>query len=108
MASPDRFDALAASCARRLPATPSSFAQDSADSVDFSADLHALLAAVRDSDPRFAFDREGRPGALAAIRQALPVIEAELFDAVMEDVACELAAAQEALYRVALAARSKT
>lgn len=104
MAASDALDALAASCARRLPNGTSSFSDDS---NVFSPELDALLTAVRDSDARFAFDREGRPGALAAIRQALPVIEAELFDAVMEDVACELAAVQEALYRVALAARQR-
>lgn len=103
MASSDELTTLAAGCVRRLPASPSTFADDNAG---LQPDLETLVAAVRDSDARFAFDRDGRPGALAAIRQALPVIEAELFDAVMEDVACELAAVQEALYRVALAART--
>ena len=43
------------------------------------------LALVRASDPKFFFDREGRPGALAAIRGALPSIQRELLDAVIED-----------------------
>ena len=37
------------------------------------------------SDAKFAFDREGRPGAIAAIRGALPMMERDLFDAVIED-----------------------
>lgn len=63
----------------------------------------ALLAAVRGSSPRFAFDRDGRPGAIDAIREALPAMEREVFEAVLEDHACELAAVQEALYQYAVA-----
>ena len=36
------------------------------------------LEAVRGTDARFVYDREGRPGAIAAIRGALPAIEREL------------------------------
>jgi hypothetical protein len=92
---------LAAACARRLPRTPSSFHDDQ---PAFSAPFDALLAAVRQGGERFAFDLEGRPAALAAIRMALPAIEAELLDAVIEDVTCEMNARQEALYRIAIAA----
>jgi hypothetical protein len=58
---------------------------------------------VKASDPKFAFDREGRPGAIAAIREALPAMERDLFDAVIEDCECELAATREALFRIASA-----
>ena len=33
-----------------------------------------MLEAVKTSNPQFVFDREGRPGAIAAIRGALPMI----------------------------------
>jgi hypothetical protein len=63
----------------------------------------ALLHAVRKTHVRFAFDRDGRPGAVHAVREALPVMERDLFEAVLEDHACELAAVEEALYQFALA-----
>ena len=63
----------------------------------------ALLAAVRRSHQRFAFDRDGRPHAVHAVREALPMMERDLFDAVLEDHACELAAVEEALYQFARA-----
>ena len=63
----------------------------------------ALLHAVRKTHERFAFDRDGRPGAVNAVREALPMMERDLFDAVLEDQACELAAVEEALYQFALA-----
>jgi hypothetical protein len=58
------------------------------------------LEAVKNSDPKFAFDREGRPGAIAAVRGALPLMERDLFDAVIEDFECELAAYLETLFRM--------
>lgn len=58
------------------------------------------LEAVKSSDPKFTFDREGRPGAVAVVRGALPLMERELFDAVIEDFECELAAHREALLRM--------
>jgi hypothetical protein len=63
----------------------------------------ALLAAVRRAHERFAFDRDGRPHAVNAVREALPLMERDLFDAVLEDHACELAAVEEALYQFARA-----
>jgi hypothetical protein len=69
--------------------------------------LDALIGAVRDSHERFTFDVEGRPGAIAAVREALPASEAELLSAILEDVAAELAAYQEALYQVVIAARQR-
>ena len=63
----------------------------------------ALLHAVRKTHERFAFDRDGRPDAVNAVREALPVMERDLFEAVLEDHACELAAVEEALYQFALA-----
>ena len=83
--------ALASACARQFPDTPTSFAVDCAA---FQPALDRLLTAVAASDGRYAFDREGRPQALVAVRRALPAMEAELFDAILEDVACELAAVQ--------------
>jgi hypothetical protein len=68
----------------------------------------ALLHAVRAAHERFAFDRVGRPGAVHAVREALPAMEREVFDAVLDDHACELAAVEEALYQFARAlARSR-
>ena len=58
------------------------------------------LEAVKTSNPKFVFDREGRPGAIAAIRGALPMMERDLFDAVMEDCECELAATREAMFQM--------
>ena len=63
----------------------------------------ALLAAIRRSHERFGFDRDGRPQAINAVREALPMMERDLFDAVLEDHACELAAVEEALYQFARA-----
>ena|SRR5688572_6583511 len=67
------------------------------------AEYRNLLAAVAQRGARFAFDREGRPGALGAVREALPLMERDLFDAIVEDHACEVAAIEEALYQLALA-----
>ena len=58
------------------------------------------LEAVKTSNPKFVFDRDGRPGAIAAVRSALPAIERELFDAVIEDCECELAAVRETLFQM--------
>jgi hypothetical protein len=67
---------------------------------EIADDYRQLLHAIRATDARFAFDREGRPGAIDAVRGALPAIEQELFDAVIEDHACELAAIEESLFQV--------
>jgi hypothetical protein len=91
---------LAAGCARRVPAAPRAFHQDKAG---LGRSFDELLEVVRVSDPRFAFDVDGRPAAIQAIRQALPAMEAELFDAVLEDLTCEAAAREEAVYRIAIA-----
>jgi len=69
------------------------------------AEYRDLLDAVRRQDPRFAFDREGRPAAIDAVRAALPAMERDLFDAVIEDHACEIAAIEEAMYQLARACR---
>ena len=45
----------------------------------------------------------GGPDAINAVREALPMMERDLFDAVLEDHACEVAAIEEALYQFALA-----
>jgi hypothetical protein len=94
----------AAQCARAIPAGARSFNEDRAA---FGAALSELVGAVRASHERFAFDAEGRPGAIAAVREALPASEAELLGAILEDVAAELAAYQEALYQLAVAARQR-
>jgi hypothetical protein len=94
--------ALASACAGQLPATASTF---TADSEAFATAWEALLAAIARSDPGYTFDREGRPGAMTAVRHALPAMEREIFEAIIEDVTCELAAVQEALYRIAVTIR---
>jgi len=99
------LDDLLSACAARIPSTPRSFHEDRAA---LGADLDAVLTAIRDSDTRFAFDREGRPGAIAAVRHALPAMEGDLLDAILDDVACELAAYQEALYRLVVTRKTGT
>lgn len=94
--------ALASACRQQIPVTPSTFA---ADRASFGQAFDTLLAAVAASDGRYVFDRDGRPQALQAVRAALPALEAELLDAILDDVACELAATQEALYQLALTTR---
>jgi hypothetical protein len=71
-------------------------------------EYQALLDAVKRLHARYAFDRDGRPGAINAVREALPVMERDLFDAVLEDHACELAAVEEALYQLARALAQRT
>ena len=66
----------------------------------FAQAYQALLKAVSRGDARLAFDRDGRPGAIEAVRAALPAIEQDLFSAVLEDYECELAAVEEALFQV--------
>ena len=83
-----------------LPAGDSSFEDVRARAP---REYQALLHAVRKTHERFAFDRDGRPDAVNAVREALPVMERDLFEAVLEDHACELAAVAEALYQFALA-----
>jgi hypothetical protein len=98
---------LAEICASRIdPASPSF----DAALPRFETEIGQLLDALKALDARYLFDREGRPGAVAAIRGALPTLEQELFDAVMEDCQCELAATREALFQVAksMAARQNT
>ena len=75
---------------------------------DFASEYDDLLRAVRASDSCFAFDRDGRPGAIAAIREALPLMERDLFEAVLDDHACEVAAIQEALFQVMRAVVRRT
>jgi hypothetical protein len=94
---------LLAACAQQIPARPQTFEDDR---TKLAPHLDALMAAIRDSNQRFAFDRDGRPGAVTAVRHALPAMEADLFDAILEDVACELAAYQEALYQLAAFSRT--
>ena len=71
-----------------------------ADRQVIERDLQRLLDQLKTDDPRFAFDREGRPAAIAAVRAALPSIERELLDAVIEDWECEFAALREALFQM--------
>src|SRR5437867_5277163 len=63
-------------------------------------ELQRRLDAIKVTHPRFAFDREGRPAAISAVRGALPSMERELFDAVIEDCECELAATREARFQI--------
>ena len=92
----EEIRALAAVCARTLPAGAGPGGEPPAA---FTAALEALVAALS-REPRFMFDAAGRPGAVTAVRNALPPSEAELLDAILEDMAAELAAQREALYRV--------
>jgi len=94
----------AAECARAIPAEARSFDEDRSA---FETALSELVSVVRGSHERFAFDRDGRPGAIAAVREALPASEADLLSAILEDVAAELSAYQEALYQMAVAARGR-
>jgi hypothetical protein len=71
-----------------------------ADRDAIEQEFHHTLTAVKASHPKFAFDRDGRPGAIAAVRAALPTTERELLDAVVEDCECELAATKEALFQM--------
>jgi hypothetical protein len=71
--------------------------------VGLAAEYDALLRAVAQTGPAYAFDRDGRPPAIEAVHQALPAVERDLFDVILDDYACERAAVEEALYRVALA-----
>ena len=71
-----------------------------ADRGPIEQEFRRRLEAVKSNDPKYAFDRDGRPGAIAAVRSALPLMERDLFDAVMEDCECELAAVREALFRM--------
>ena len=71
-----------------------------ADRAPIEQEFRRRLTAVKASDPKYAFDRDGRPGAIAAVRSALPLIERDLFDAVMEDCECELAAVRETLFQM--------
>jgi hypothetical protein len=76
------------------------------DRASFEQEFQRTLNVVKASEPRFGFDREGRPAAVAAVRAALPAIERELFDAVIEDCECELAATREALFQMIAAPKS--
>ena len=91
--NPD-VERLAAACAARV--------QDVtvADAAVLEPEFRRLLDAVRTLDRAFDFDRDGRPGAIAAVREALPLQERELLDAIIEDHACEIAAVHEAMFQV--------
>jgi hypothetical protein len=90
-----RADAFVA----HLPETPESFDNDL---HQFSLELYELLDAVRATDVHFAFDRDGRP---AALKAALPTMERDLLDAVLEDHEAEMAAWKETLYQGLIALR---
>ncbi len=99
MSDPDVLR-CAAELAARFPETSGPFDEARRGLED---EYLALLHAVRRTHERFGFDRDGRPGAVGAVREALPMMERDLFDAVLEDHACEVAAIEEALYQFALA-----
>ena len=90
----------AADCAAQLSSPSTSFVDTP---PAFQQAFRDLTDAVRQLDARFAFDRDGRPDAIQVIRAALPALEREIFDAVIDDHACEVAATQEALYQITLA-----
>ena len=78
-----------------------------ADRDDVEREFTRTLDAIKGSHAQFTFDREGRPGAIAAIRGALPQMERDLFDAVIEDCECELAANKEAMFQMVAALGKK-
>ena len=80
---------LADACAARLPVP------FNAETLEKEPAFQQLLSAIRQSHARFAFEREGRPDAIAAVRAALPAVERDLFDVIVEDHACEVAALGE-------------
>jgi len=77
-----------------------------ADRPPIEHEFQRILDVVKASHSKFAFDRDGRPGAIAAVRAALPTMERELFDAVLEDCECELAATREALFQMIASLKS--
>ena len=91
---------LAAACAAHLP-NPATAA--STAGPGFDEGLNELVQALCDADQGFMFDRKGRPPTIETIRRALSGVESTLFDAVLEDHACELAAIKAAFLQVALA-----
>jgi hypothetical protein len=104
MAESTHINRLAEMCASRIDPAARSF--DDAF-PQFKSELDQLLDALKTHDPRFLFDRGGRPAAVAAIRSALPGVERELLDAVVEDCECELAATREALFQVLRSCQSR-
>ena len=96
---------LAEICASRIDPASRSFDDNLPRLKD---DLQQLLDVLKTLDPRFHFDRVGRPGAVAAVRGALPAVERELLDAVLEDCECELAATREAFFQLVRACQSRT
>jgi hypothetical protein len=92
---------LAAACAARLGDATAP------DAAMLEPEFRALVRAVGAVDPALAFDRDGRPGAIAAVREALPLVERELLDAILEDHACETAAVHEAMFQVVIAATAR-
>src|SRR5438128_428669 len=97
MAESTHIARLAEMCAARIDPASRSF-EDVLPHL--KNEMNQLLDALKTADPRYLFDRAGRPGAVAAVRAALPAIERELFDAVIEDFECELAATTEALFQI--------
>jgi hypothetical protein len=98
--SSGEVERLAAACAARLQEVIA------ADMAALEPDFRALLEAVKRLAPHFNFDRDGRPAAVAAVREALPAVERELLDAIIEDHAAELAAVHEAYFHIVNAARN--
>ncbi|MEQ1574900.1 MAG: hypothetical protein ABL993_11705 [Vicinamibacterales bacterium] len=96
---------LSSACAARLKgAVLTNEAPDAAAGARLlEPDFGALLDTLRALDPRFDFDRNGRPAAIHAVREALPATEREIFDAIVEDHTCEVAAVQQAMLLVAQA-----
>ncbi len=104
-----RADATLDDLADRLAARAASGTAAFADAArEFDDEYRQLLAAVAGLHARFAFERDGRPAAIAAVRDALPAVECDLLDAIVDDQACEVAAIEEALWRVARAAARRS
>jgi hypothetical protein len=90
--------------AREVDRRARRFLDQSARPADANGEYRDLLVVIRDLDPRFAFEDVGRAAAIEAVRNALPTMERDLLNAIIEDFGCELAAAAEAARQIARAA----
>ncbi|MEO8452786.1 MAG: hypothetical protein ABI647_23540 [Gemmatimonadota bacterium] len=97
---------LAAACATRLDGVSKADVTDAPNATVLEPEFGALMREVGIVDPALTFDRDGRPSAIAAVRNALPLTERDLLDAIIEDHGCEMAALRAAMFEVIIAAAS--
>lgn len=94
--------------AREVERLARRFVDRAAGPADADSEYRELLVLIRDLDRRFAFEDEGRAAAIDAVRNALPAMERDLLNAIIEDFGCELAAAAEAARQIARAAAPRS